>query len=116
PVNAAPTGANNGDFYFNGVLNKLLFDDGLGYRHIDQADITGEISGYQNRTDSTFSFNDGTREFSIQPTGTHFDYYIRGTRYRVTTTKTYTIPDVTGLYFLFFDDTGELDHLTAFSP
>jgi hypothetical protein len=83
---------------------------------VDHGDVSGEITGYADRADSTFSFVNGTRTFSIQPTGATYDYYIRGTRYQESGIKSLVLPNVTALYFIYFDDTQTLQQTTAFSP
>ena len=47
-------------------------------------DITSEPTGFPNRTDSTYSIDNGTRTFTIQPVGASFKYYIKGVEYEVT--------------------------------
>jgi hypothetical protein len=65
--------------------------------------IQKDPTGFPNRVDSTISFDDGTRTFTIEPVTTHFDYYIKGQVYRKATPQTVVIPDVEGLYFISFD-------------
>jgi hypothetical protein len=67
-----------------------------------QLDI-GDPTGHLDATESIISFVDGTRTFSIAPTATKFDYYIRGQKYRQTTTKSIIIPDTEGLHLICFD-------------
>ena len=57
-------------------------------------------NGFPNTTDSSISFTDGTRLFSIQPTGDNFNYYIDGIKYK-TTGDTLTIADITGIHIIY---------------
>ena len=77
-------------------------------------EVTNEMTGYPNRTDSTMSFDDGTRTFTIQPASSLFRYYIKGVEYVKTSAQTVVIPDTEGVHFIYFD--GEtLSSTTTFS-
>lgn len=76
--------------------------------------VTGEPTGFPNRTDSNISFNNTTRTFTIAPVGAAFDYYINGVKYTVGT-KTLTIPNTSGTYFLALDTNGNLVSFTSFT-
>lgn len=69
----------------------------------DLGKITKDPSGFPNRTDSSISFVDGTRTFSITPTGASFDYYITGVRYNVSSADSIIIPDTEGIWFIYYD-------------
>lgn len=115
PLASDPVSAVIGDHYYSSVSRKLRFNDGIGWLDTDLGDISGEVTGYEDRNDSTFSFDNGTRTFSILPIGASYDYYIRGTRYRETGTKSIVLPNVTGLYFIYFDTAQALQQTTSFS-
>jgi hypothetical protein len=55
------------------------------------------------RTGTNLSFVDGTRTFSIAPTGSMFHYYQNGIKYQKTTTQSVVITDVEGLHAIYFD-------------
>lgn len=78
--------------------------------------ITGEPTGFPNRVDSSISFVDGTRTFTVQPSATSFDYYIKGVKYTVSSPLSIVIPNTSGTYFIYLNDSGSLAYLTAFSP
>jgi len=78
------------------------------------AALTGEPTGFPNRTDTTLSFDNGTRTLSVVPTGAFFDVYIQGKRIRTSTTLTSTIPNTEGLYFFYIDTNGALQYQTTF--
>lgn len=75
-----------------------------------------EPTGFENRTDSSISFDDGTLTFTIQPTGASYDFYIKGQKFTKTSASTVVIPDVTGEYYIYFNDTGTLVQTDVFTP
>ncbi|MFA5778352.1 MAG: tail fiber domain-containing protein [Candidatus Paceibacterota bacterium] len=77
--------------------------DGTSWKSLTNlASITGEATGFPNRTDTAISFNNGTRNFTI--TGTNFKVYSKGAEF-TKNTESIEIPDVTGLYFIYYDAT-----------
>lgn len=56
-------------------------------------------NGFPNRTDSTIAFNDGTRRFTINPSGSSFAYYIAGVKYTVSSS------DVENVNYIYLGDT-----------
>jgi hypothetical protein len=64
-------------------------------------------NGFENLTDSTISYNAGTRTFTITNVGT-YRYYIEGTQYAVSAPDSITWNDVEGIWFFWFDNTGTL--------
>jgi hypothetical protein len=72
------------------------------------ATLQAEPTGFPNRTDSTISFNTTSREFTIAPTVTSFDFYTKGTKYTKSVAQTVTIDDTTGLWYIYFDASGVL--------
>lgn len=76
---------------------------------------TNFTTGFVSRTTSTLALNAGTRVFTIAPTSTSFNIYIKGIRY-AKTAQTTTIPNTKGLHYIFFDNTGTLQNsLSAWS-
>ena len=80
---------------------------------LDVQQETSEPTGFINRTDSSISFDNLTRTFSITTT-TGYDYFIKGLKYNISTDKSITIPDVDGSYFFYLDVTKTLSYVTAF--
>lgn len=74
----------------------------------------GEPTGVLERFDSTLSFNSGTREFTVAPTSTYFDVYLRGSRYRVSAPISVVVPNTTALYFFYLDETLALQYVVGF--
>jgi hypothetical protein len=70
---------------------------------------TREPTGFINRTDSTISFVDGTRIFTIAPVSTSFSFYIKGEKFTKTTAQSITIPNLTGTHYIYFNTSGALE-------
>lgn len=83
-----------------------------GAKQIDAS--TQEPTGMVNRTDSTLSFNDATRIVTLAPAVSSFSYFIKGTKYTITTSKTVTLPNTSGNYFIYMDDAETLQYQLAF--
>jgi len=58
------------------------------------------------RTNTTISVVNGTRTFSIAPTGSEFHYYVTGDKYEQTTTQSVIFNDTEGNHWIYFDNTG----------
>ncbi|GEM_PF-4666150 len=85
----------------------------LNYVH-DNIQITKSPIGFPNREDSIFSFNQSTREFTIEPTNANYDVYFKDKKYTKSSAETIIIPLLTGLHFIFFDQYGTLTTSQAF--
>lgn len=72
-----------------------------------------EQSGFDNRTDSTISFDDGTRTFTLTPVGT-CGVQILATRLDFTVAKTIQISNTEGIHFIYIDSSGNLNEVTTF--
>jgi hypothetical protein len=80
---------------------------------------TRERTGFENRTDSAMSFDNGTRTFTIQPVGDNFVFYQNDVKYTKGAPDTIVLTNVTGLYLIYYDggvlgsiqnpDAGQLD-------
>lgn len=77
---------------------------------------TKEPTGFVNRTQSTISFVDGSRQFTIQPVSGSYDIYIKGTKYIKTTAENTVITNTSGNHYIYFDATGSLTSTTTFTP
>lgn len=77
---------------------------------------TKEPTGFFSRTTSTLSFDNGTRNFSITPTGATFDVWVKGVKYTKTGVQTIQIPALSGNHFIYFDPTGALATTQAAGP
>lgn len=81
------------------------------------ADEVGDIPlcGFVSRIDSTLSFNNSTRQFTIVPTGASFVVWggaTGGTKYTKTSTSI-TISNTAGLHFIYFDTSGNIAESTS---
>lgn len=90
------TGKGTGQVYVNGVVPA------------DAADVIIE-NGFVNTTDSTISFVDGTRTFTIAPAVTSFDFWAGGTKYTKSASEDVVITDQEGIHAIYYNG----DTLTA---
>jgi hypothetical protein len=88
------------------------FDDSV--REVTGIDQTFEPMGHAVRLDSVMSFNAGTRTFVIQPTSTSYDVWCKGIKYTKTTSESVTIPNTTGLFYIYFNESGVLSYRTSY--
>lgn len=99
----------------HGALTGLGDDDHPQYFNEARGDLRYVCeNGFENRTSSTISFDNGTRTFTLTPVGTCY-LWSNSNRYDKTTPETYVIPDTEGLHFLYYDAAGVLTHTTTFS-
>jgi hypothetical protein len=76
--------------------------------------VTHEPMGFEERTDSNISFNDATRTFTITPAVSSYNVWVSGTRYTINNTRTVALPNTTGLYYIYYSNTGSLSYKTTF--
>lgn len=76
--------------------------------------VMGEPMGHADKTQSSISFNAGTRTFTIQPVSTSFVVWCKGEKYTYTTAQTVVIPDTAGLHYIYFSSSGVLSSKMAF--
>ena len=100
---------NDGKMYMKMTHN----NGGTPEDHI--VDVTGvQHNGFEpdylGRVQSTFSLNEGTRTFTIQPKSpyTFYHVYFSGRLYKKTAPESIVIPDVEGNRFIYFDEHGVL--------
>jgi hypothetical protein len=105
--------AANGECTFS---QDIIWADGTDTIRINEIFIDSvEPTGFENRTDSTLSFNDGTRVFTIDDAGTSFTYYRKGNKVTKTTAQTTTVPDTTQLNYIYFDSNDALQNATSWT-
>ena len=73
-----------------------------------------EPNGFVNRPDSIISFDHTTRSLTIAPVAVSYDIYVASVKRTMTTSKTITIPNTTGIYYFYIDSTGTLSYTTIF--
>jgi len=103
----------------NTADGKLFLRKGDGTGSDKIIDITAPLQanepmGHENLTQSSISFNNATRVFTIQPSSTSFNVWCKGVKYKFTTAQTVTIPNTTGLHYIYFDANGALQTKTTF--
>lgn len=76
--------------------------------------LTGEPMGHPSLTASSFSFDNTSRTYTIQPTGASFDVWVRGVKFTKSTPQSVSVPNLSDLYFITFDVTGTLVQSTSF--
>ncbi|MCK5641546.1 MAG: hypothetical protein KAJ19_12155, partial [Gammaproteobacteria bacterium] len=69
----------------------------------DHAIITNAARGIPDRADTTLSFDDGTRTFTITPVSGAFSYYIAGRRYIKSAAESVVIADTSGPHWIYYD-------------
>jgi hypothetical protein len=90
---------------------KLLFDDG---QWASSLRFAPSENGFVDRAESTISFDEGTRTFTITPVGS-FTYFHNSMAYTKSAPENIVIPDLEGLHFIYYD--GEtLSQTQAFTP
>ena len=75
---------------------------------------TTEPIGHEDKTESTISFNNSTRVFTIAPVGDSFNVWCVGKRYTKTAAESITLPATTGLYYIYYSSTGVLSSKTSY--
>jgi len=86
------------------TLNDITTADAI----LAVANVTADMTGFPNRTDTTISFNPTTRTATIAPTGASASYWYRGTEFTFSTPKTFQIDDVTAQNYINIDQNGNL--------
>lgn len=67
--------------------------------------VSYDLMGFPNRTDSTISFDEGTRVFTLAPTGASFTLYYQGTEHVISSPLTITITDQSGGRYIKYNPT-----------
>ena len=74
--------------------------------------LSGDATGFVDRTSSTLSFNPSTRTLTLSPTGANFKVYYRGKEYVISTAKTITLANSNGGRYIGYNwITGNLEDL-----
>jgi hypothetical protein len=98
----------------NTADGKLFLRRGDGSGTDKIIDVTASLQasepmGHEDNTKSIISFNNTTRVFTIQPSSTSFNVWVKGIKYTYTTAQTVTIPNTTGLHYIYFNSNGVLE-------
>jgi hypothetical protein len=101
------------DVVVTGSVNgQLLQFDGTNW--VNTVSPSNEPMGHEDKSESTISFNEGTRTFSIAPVSTSFTVWCAGKRFVKTGTETVQIPDTSGLYYIYYNSSGVLSYRTDY--
>lgn len=65
--------------------------------------VSGQITGFVDRTSSTISFNESTRVATLAPASGSFDVYYRGEKHTFSGSLTYTVPNTSGGRYISID-------------
>lgn len=68
---------------------------------------TKEPTGFPDASTTTISVVDGTRTFTIAPTGASFDVYVQGMKF-TKTSESVTFADTEGVWFFYYNSAGAL--------
>lgn len=79
---------------------------------------TGEPNGIETKSHSVISFDNGTRVFTIAPNTaaghTQYVVWTKAVRRVYSVSQSVTIPPTTGLYYIYFSNTGVLSYRTNY--
>lgn len=75
---------------------------------------SSEPIGHENKSQSTISFNESTRQFSISPVSGSYNVWCKGIKYIKTSTETVTVDNTPGLHYIYFSNTGVLSSKMSF--
>lgn len=89
--------------------------------YINRSPYTNEPTGFPvssngeiDRTSSVISFNNSLRQFTIAPASGNYKILIKGQVYYKTTSETITIDNITGIYYIYFNESGTLTYTNNF--
>lgn len=89
----------------------LQFD---GTNWVAAVSPSNEPIGFENRLDSVISFDTETLKFSIEPLATDYIVWCTGRRYIKNSLEEVSIPNISGLYYIYFNNLGVLSYRTTY--
>lgn len=75
---------------------------------------TNEPTGFEDKTESVVSFTNGTRTFQISPAASSFTVWHKGLRYIKTAAESVSLPNTSGIYYIYYGDAGVLSYKTTY--
>lgn len=72
--------------------------------------ISNFWTGFISRTNSSYSFNDATRTFTVQPVGLNYSVFYHGKEIIISLPMAIIWPDVEGIIIFYIDNNGELNY------
>jgi len=89
--------------YDDNGTTRLVFRDSAGVLTIFDSTVWSHFNGFEDRTDSTISFDDATYTLSIDPVAANFEYWVQGVKY-VSTGDTEQIDNTKeGVHVIYYD-------------
>ena len=73
------------------------------------------LAGFINGADVSLTWNNTTRTLTVAPTGGAFQFYVANILFTKSVSEQISIPDVTGNYYFYYNQTGTLSVATAFT-
>ena len=115
PIQPALSAADTGSilWYNNGsTLSGAYIANGINYNRFDSADINGEITGFSDLSQTSVSFNSGTRQVTLG-VASIADYYIKGQQVRLSSSVIVTLPSSSGLYYVTIGSNQSMGYTTS---
>ena len=75
---------------------------------------SSEPMGFENANDSNITFSNSTRQFTISPVSSSFTIWSVGKRYIKTTSESISLPNLSNLYYIYYNTSGALAYKTTF--
>lgn len=106
-----PTKPTGGSFVTTvGIVDTVDAVNGILFVDIVPTQLTVEVTNTNGfpedqRTGTTLSVIDGTRTFTIAPTGSEFHYYIAGQKYERTSSDSVVFTNTEGPHIIYYDGT-----------
>lgn len=96
----------------NPASGELLEFDGTNW--VNDVRPSSEPIGHENINDSSIAFNESTRTFSIYPKVSSYTVWCAGKRFIKTSLETVTLPNISNLYYIYFNSSGVLSYKTSY--
>ena len=94
----------NDDANFAATINNAIATvSGIAQYGYNYSTDALEPDGFVNRSNSTISFTNLSRQFTIAPTGLNYSIYNNGTKVVKSSPENLILPSSTALYFIHFD-------------
>jgi hypothetical protein len=98
-----------GDVVITSATNgQILEYDGTNW--VNTVRPSNEPMGFENANDSFLDFDKTTRIFTIEPTDSSFTVWVSGKRFVKTAPASVTIPNVSGMYTIYYNSSGVLSY------
>ena len=99
-------------WWYDSETNTIRIGTGIPGGKLVTSQVPSYNSGFENRTDSKLEFTPSSRNFKISPTLDSYDIFLNGAVKNISAEINLEIPNVTGLYFVYFDIESQILSLT----